>query len=411
MKITKLLLGTAAVLLSVSTARAADAIVVEAEPMEYVKVCDMYGNGFFYIPGTETCMNINGYVRSTYEHSKRDETSTGGFVVVPSTNTSNWTVRGRLNFDVRNETEYGTLRSELRLQGGDANAAGDQNVAIDRALISLAGFRLGYSDTYFTTNHGYGAGTPAINDGFYQFDQAIFFDYTATLAEGVSMTVGVQDSSGTLAGGTGAAATPLTVNSAASPDFYAGFNATFGALTVAATAIRDSGAGDVTAGGAAFTTSDEWVFKGSAIASLGDSGWQVGGWYIHSDSPWTKYNTSYGFLNIASVGPNATAPNGSRSPTNQQWGVQVNGALSDNFSVYGLYSAASGEANAGDLLAGGFLVDTDIRQWVIGAIWVPATQLSVQFEYQNTSGEYRNTGGNGYDVDTDAFLVRVTRSF
>ena len=131
-----------------------------------------------------------------------------------------------MNFDVRNETEYGTLRSELRLQGGDADASGDQNVAIDRALIHLAGFRLGYSDTYWTTNHGYGAGSPAINDGFYNYDQAIFFDYTAKLMDGVSVTVGVQDSNGGSDG-------------ASSPDLYVGMNATFGSLTVAATAIRD----------------------------------------------------------------------------------------------------------------------------------------------------------------------------
>jgi hypothetical protein len=70
MKIKSLLLGSAAVMIAVSGAQAADAIVIEAEPMEYVKVCDMYGAGFFYIPGTETCMNINGYVRSTYSHAQ-----------------------------------------------------------------------------------------------------------------------------------------------------------------------------------------------------------------------------------------------------------------------------------------------------------------------------------------------------
>ncbi len=72
MKIKSLLLGSAAAMIAVSGAQAADAIIVEAEPMEYVKVCDMYGNGFFYIPGTEICMNINGYVRSTYRHSERN---------------------------------------------------------------------------------------------------------------------------------------------------------------------------------------------------------------------------------------------------------------------------------------------------------------------------------------------------
>lgn len=28
-----------------------------AEPVEYVRICDAYGAGFYYIPGTETCVN------------------------------------------------------------------------------------------------------------------------------------------------------------------------------------------------------------------------------------------------------------------------------------------------------------------------------------------------------------------
>ncbi|MEP4753305.1 MAG: porin, partial [Nitratireductor sp.] len=54
MKIKSLLLGSAAALAAVSGARAADAVVIaEPEPVEYVRVCDAYGAGFFYIPGTE----------------------------------------------------------------------------------------------------------------------------------------------------------------------------------------------------------------------------------------------------------------------------------------------------------------------------------------------------------------------
>ncbi|MGO8499682.1 porin, partial [Rhizobium ruizarguesonis] len=42
---------------------AADAIVAaEPEPVEYVRVCDADGTGYFYIPGTETCLKIEGYI-------------------------------------------------------------------------------------------------------------------------------------------------------------------------------------------------------------------------------------------------------------------------------------------------------------------------------------------------------------
>ncbi len=64
MKIKSLLIGSAALMTASSGAYAADAIVMaDPEPVEYVRVCDVYGPGFFYIPGTETCLKIGGYVR------------------------------------------------------------------------------------------------------------------------------------------------------------------------------------------------------------------------------------------------------------------------------------------------------------------------------------------------------------
>ncbi|RUX50668.1 porin, partial [Mesorhizobium sp. M7A.F.Ca.US.014.04.1.1] len=64
MNIKSLLFGSAAALIAVSGAHAADAVVVaEPEPAEYVKICDVYGAGYFYIPGTETCLRIGGYFR------------------------------------------------------------------------------------------------------------------------------------------------------------------------------------------------------------------------------------------------------------------------------------------------------------------------------------------------------------
>ncbi len=41
---------------------------VSAAPMEYVRVCDAFGAGFLYIPGTETCLNPNnGQTRQVVE--------------------------------------------------------------------------------------------------------------------------------------------------------------------------------------------------------------------------------------------------------------------------------------------------------------------------------------------------------
>ncbi|OJF94437.1 porin [Pararhizobium antarcticum] len=131
MNIKSLLLGSAAALAAVSGANAADAIVAaEPEPMEYVRVCDAFGTGYFYIPGTETCLKIGGYVRTQINY---DEDLT--------VNGADWDARtrGYLTFAAKNDTEYGTLSGYINLQADDTN-----DTFLDGAWINIAGFDVGY---------------------------------------------------------------------------------------------------------------------------------------------------------------------------------------------------------------------------------------------------------------------------
>src|SRR3982751_5069804 len=104
-----LLLGAAAGLVTVGAAQAADLPMTKAEAVEYVKVCTEFGEGFFYIPGTDTCLKLGGEVRADYRfQSRRDFTSPTGFA---RDDDSNWfRTEARLKFDARTATEYGTLR-------------------------------------------------------------------------------------------------------------------------------------------------------------------------------------------------------------------------------------------------------------------------------------------------------------
>jgi opacity protein-like surface antigen len=64
MKMVKsLILGSAAGLIAMSGAQAAD-LPVKAKAVEYVRICSLYGAGFYYIPGTDTCIKFGGYLRS-----------------------------------------------------------------------------------------------------------------------------------------------------------------------------------------------------------------------------------------------------------------------------------------------------------------------------------------------------------
>ena len=71
MKMVKsLLLGTAAGLVAMTGAQAAD-LPVKAKPVQYVKICSLYGAGFYYIPGTDMCLKIGGWVRPVHAAGTR----------------------------------------------------------------------------------------------------------------------------------------------------------------------------------------------------------------------------------------------------------------------------------------------------------------------------------------------------
>jgi hypothetical protein len=65
----KTLLGSAAVIMTMVGAQAADLPSKKAAPATYVKICDAYGAGFYTIPGTETCIKVGGYTRYEVQYT------------------------------------------------------------------------------------------------------------------------------------------------------------------------------------------------------------------------------------------------------------------------------------------------------------------------------------------------------
>ena len=143
MNIKSLLIGSAAALVAFSGAQAADAIVAaEPEAVEYVKVCDAFGTGYFYIPGTETCLKIAGLVRVQADFGK-DVDGQSDF--------NTWAL-ARVNFTAKNDTELGALTSFIEFEGGadeydgvgiSPNGAGN-GVSLRQAYIDIAGVRAGW---------------------------------------------------------------------------------------------------------------------------------------------------------------------------------------------------------------------------------------------------------------------------
>ncbi|TIV02389.1 MAG: porin [Mesorhizobium sp.] len=228
MNIKSLLLGSAAALIAVSGARAADAVTVaEPEPAEYVKICDVYGAGYFYIPGTETCLRIGGYVRydigvgdvgsfdgaRSFDHEDGDEQDT--FYKNARFTLKTWT---------NQETELGTLKTytETRFNFGNRNGfpsaddpatteidefnnnpAGNKAVSLNFAWIQLGGLRVGKDESAFNTFIGYAGnviqdtlvpyGDFDTNVVQYYFDAGNGFSAVLSLEEG-SGVIGTIDS-------------------------------------------------------------------------------------------------------------------------------------------------------------------------------------------------------------------------
>jgi len=115
MKMVKsLILGSAAGLLAMGGAQAAD-LPVKAKAVEYVRICSLYGAGFYYIPGTDTCIKLGGYLRvETALNTNSVYDGQVASVAGARNRYSNYyTARSRedLNIDTRTATEYGVVRT------------------------------------------------------------------------------------------------------------------------------------------------------------------------------------------------------------------------------------------------------------------------------------------------------------
>jgi Porin subfamily len=154
MTITKhMLLGSAATLTAIVSAQAAD-LPVKAKPVEYVKICSLYGEGFFYIPGSDICLKIGGYVRADYRWNatgggQPHYTAAGG-AQDRSVNPYSMRHRAHFNFDSRSQTAYGTLRTYVAVHIDNADQ-GTVTVNPTRAFIQWAGFTFGHTKSFTDT--------------------------------------------------------------------------------------------------------------------------------------------------------------------------------------------------------------------------------------------------------------------
>src|SRR5712691_10509367 len=153
-----LLLGSAAGIVGIAGAHAAD-LPVKAKPVEYVKICSLYGDGFYYIPGTDTCIQVGGNVQGDYGWNVTGARTAhySGTAGAQDRTVSPYSTRHRadLAIDTRTQTAYGTLRTFDVIRIDNENQ-GTVTPNVPRAFIQWAGFTFGHTKSYSDHYGGFG---------------------------------------------------------------------------------------------------------------------------------------------------------------------------------------------------------------------------------------------------------------
>jgi len=210
----------------VAGAQAAD-LPVKAKPVQYVKICSLYGAGFYYMPGTDTCIKVGGFVRAEVNVNAGGSFSvhqSGAFGGPADAGLQLWRARAGLTVDTRSQTEYGTLRSYFVLAStSDYDSYGQSSVTsgaisagtyggsgtgnnpggtgrapytrlwTNAAFIQFAGFTAGKTASFFDfdlqpySNQTNFWGSNAAGGGI------TVFGYTAQFGNGLSASIAAED--------------------------------------------------------------------------------------------------------------------------------------------------------------------------------------------------------------------------
>ena len=227
----KFLLGTVGVValgmatgpVAVSGARAAD-LPVKAKAVEYVRICSLYGAGFFYIPGTDTCIKLGGYLRvdTTFNGGIHGQPAWSGDIGQDNRYRDYFASRSRiaLTVDTRTATEYGIVRTfgqadmQFSTQGSTTvnpanftaspaagtqtsllNQPGEGYVAVEYVFIQFAGFTFGKSSSAYSTPwNGFPGNISSNLLGGNNTDTGVNnIQYTWEFGNGVSGSIGLDD--------------------------------------------------------------------------------------------------------------------------------------------------------------------------------------------------------------------------
>jgi hypothetical protein len=399
------------------------------ETDQYVKVCSTYGDGFFVVPGTDSCLKIGGRVRADFGYvspqaiyGNPGSTAGNNPIAIAKNASQTWgtEARGRISFDHRTPTEFGTVQSAAQIRfsrgsgvldkaGPDAFGSKSVSTQLERAYIRFAGFTFGQAQDNF-------AYMPSMTYGSAYWasfaNGARQISYTAILGGGLSATVALQNPSDT-------EMTPTNLSG------LTGTNepkSSFNNIPYVVGNVRlEQGWGDVQVMGA--------VGRANAVNALATydqqkSIWAAGAgtklnlpWLGSKDAIWftgayadgmTDYTTQWGSTKTVTWARNVggyvvtafpsfvMGPNGIE--TSKSWSVGTQAVHwwkpTIKSTAYGSYGAVKGTttADATTRANNGF---SDAKMWMVGkqVAWLPTKdfEIGVEATYTRLSQDVRRT--------------------
>ncbi|TCK31620.1 porin-like protein [Ancylobacter aquaticus] len=431
--IKNVLLGSVAGLAMVGTAAAAD-LPVKAKAAEYVKICSTYGAGFYYIPGTDTCLKVGGYVTADTYYTDIDAKSryTSPDLLIRNSDDpdgqSYFLTRVGVQLDARTQTEYGTLRSyfEGRFNAGEDYGFGQEietgefdfsdgsvnSAQMKYGYIQFAGFTFGRATSAF--DFWAGDGWQGIQPGSFYSDTTLnVVQYTADFGNGFSATIALEDSYGR----EDQYANFVELDGQQVPDIVANiaYEGTWGAFKIAGAYHQIGNYDPLTPDLAPFFSSD-------------DSGWAAlaGVRFDFAETTTLYVEGAYasgapGYLGLAGTIPvvdlygNGIAGWYVGGALIHYWTPSVFTTLvgsytqSDNFQTE--YAFVYGPVTDPSVVSG--IASTDFTGYNVGVNigWVPVKGLTLVLQYDYLSAEYAGTDYiNTAAVSTEATQNRITFS-
>ena len=244
--IKSLLLGSAAGIVAVATAQAADLPTRKAAPVEYVRVCNVGGITGWTLPGSDTCVKLSGYITAQFEGGNLstqynygsigdaytaatttlappipavvagltsistgtpsglplDSRTTQRVLIAASPAQNNqtfnrnqvgWTTRANFGFDFASNTAYGPLIGHFDINSEAGNGFDNvNNTYLNTGYLTWAGITAGKAQSFYSFVGGGDNWANFASPDQKGFNEPDLLAYTASFGGGFTATIAAQ---------------------------------------------------------------------------------------------------------------------------------------------------------------------------------------------------------------------------